>query len=165
MEVLKLHEIKPEATDRDIELFFCTQLTSLAKNRSDFDLTEDWPSPSDIKVLCKKAAGFFIYALTVVKIVGSEVGTPSERLSLITSLPQSTANEGESGVDELYTQALQLSSQAKTSNIFNSGLWWGQYCSSSLPSQLRTCQTFWDAAHSTSEMPFGLFILSLCQGA
>ena len=106
-EVLKLHEVKPEAVDRDIELFFRTQLANLAKNRSDYDLTEDWPSPSDIRVLCKKAAGFFIYASTVVKFVASEGDSPSERLSLITSLPGSIIEEGRSGVDQLYTQILQ----------------------------------------------------------
>ena len=106
-EVFKLHEVKPEAVDRDIELFFRTQLTSLVKNRSNFDLTEDWPSPSDLRVLCKKAAGFFIYASTVVKFIASEVDAPSEMLSLITSLPQSTVEEGKSGVDQLYTQILQ----------------------------------------------------------
>ena len=31
-EVLKLHEVKPEVVDRDIQLFFQTQLTNIAKN-------------------------------------------------------------------------------------------------------------------------------------
>ena len=106
-EVLKLHEVKPEAVDRDIELLFRTQLTSLVKNRSDLDLTEDWPSPSDIRVLCKKAAGFFIYASTIVKFIASEVDPPTESLSLITSIPDSTVEEGKSGVDQLYAQILQ----------------------------------------------------------
>jgi len=106
-EVLKLHEVKPEAVDGDIALFFRTQLASLTQNRSDLDLTEDWPSPSDINTLCKKAAGFFIYASTVVKFVASEGDLPTERLSLITSLPQSTVEEGRSGVDQLYTKVLQ----------------------------------------------------------
>jgi len=106
-EVLKLHEVKPEVVDGDIKLFFQTQLASIVENRSDFDLTEDWPSPSDIDVLCKKAAGFFIYASTVVKFVGSEIDPPTERLSLITSLPESTIKEGPSGVDQLYTKVLQ----------------------------------------------------------
>ena len=105
-EILKLHEVKPEAVDRDIALFLQTQLASLAKNRSDFDLTEGWPSSSDVKILCKKAAGFFIYASTVVKFVASESDLPTERLSLITSLPQSTTEEGKSGVDRLYTKVL-----------------------------------------------------------
>ena len=105
-EVIKFHEVKPEEVDGDIRLLFQTQLANLVKNRSDFDLTEDWPSPSDIGVLCKKVAGFFIYASTIVKFVASEVNSPSEKLSSITSLPQNTIEEA-SGVDQLYTQILQ----------------------------------------------------------
>ena len=106
-EVLKLHEVKPEAVDWDIELFFRTQLDDLARNRSDLDLTEEWPSSSDVKILCKKAAGFFIYASTVVKFIASESNPPTERLALVTSLPQSTTEGGKSGVDQLYTTVLQ----------------------------------------------------------
>ena len=76
------------------------------KNRSDCDLTEDWPNSYDIKILCKKAAGFFIYASTAVKFVASENDLPSERLTLLTSLPQSTTEEGKFGVDQLYTTVL-----------------------------------------------------------
>jgi hypothetical protein len=110
-EVLKLHEVKPETVDHDIGLFFQTKLTSLAKNRSDCDLTEDWPSSSDIEILCKKAAGFFIYAATVVKFVSSEMDSPTEMLAIITSLPQSTAKEGMAGVDQLYIKVLEQASQ------------------------------------------------------
>ena len=106
-EVLKLHEVKPEAVDNDIGLFFRTRLTDLAKNRSDLDLVEDWPSSSDIKILCKKAAGFFIYASTVIKFIDSEIDPPSERLAIVTSLPQSTTEEGRSGVDQLYIKILE----------------------------------------------------------
>jgi hypothetical protein len=106
-EVLKLHKVKPEAVDKDIKLFFQTRLASLAKNQSDHNLTEGWPSPSDIEILCKKAAGFFIYASTVIKFVTSKTRTPAEQLNRITSLPQSTLHEGRSGIDLLYTQALE----------------------------------------------------------
>jgi hypothetical protein len=106
-EVLKLHEVKPEVVDRDIKLFFQTQLASLAKHRSDCDFMVDWPTPSDIKILCKKAAGFFIYASTVIKFVASEYDPLAERLSLITSLPGSTVGEGKSGVDQLYIKVLE----------------------------------------------------------
>ena len=107
-EALKLHEVKPEVVDSDIELFFHTQLTSLARNRSDCNLTEDWPSSSDIKILCRKAAGFFIYASTVIKFVMlSRTCPPNEQLNLIISLPQSTFHEGRSGIDILYTQVLE----------------------------------------------------------
>ena len=94
--------------DSDIELFFKTQFTSLAKYRSDCDLTEDWPSPPDIKILCEKAAGFFIYASTVVKFIMSSKGhPPTKQLYQVTSLPQNTFHEGRSGIDILYTQVLK----------------------------------------------------------
>ena len=71
------------------------------------DLTEDWPTSSDIEILCKKAAGFFIYASTVVKFIASENDPPSERLAVVTSLPQCTTEEGKSGVDQLYVKVLE----------------------------------------------------------
>ena len=80
-EVLKLHEVKPETVNSDIRLFFRTRLGSLAKNRSDCNLTEDWPTSSDIEILCKKAAGFFIYASTVVKFVAPEIDPVENRRS------------------------------------------------------------------------------------
>jgi hypothetical protein len=105
-DVLKLHDVEPELVNSDIKLFFRTRFADIAKNRSDCDLTEEWPSPSDIDILCKKAAGLFIYASTVVKFVGSRHYQPHARLTLIISLPQDTAREGESGLNHLYTQVL-----------------------------------------------------------
>ena len=105
-EVLKLHEVKPETVNNDIKLYFQTRLTELAKERSDCKLAKNWPSSSDIRILCKKAGGFFIYASTVVKFVMSKNRIPTQQLKLITSLPQSTSHEGRSGIDILYTQVL-----------------------------------------------------------
>jgi len=106
-EVLKLHEVKPEVVNDDIKLFFQTQLTELAKERSDCSFMEDWPIPSEIDILCRKAAGFFIYASTVIKFIKSRNHMPTEQLNQITSLPQSTSHEGRSGIDILYTQVLK----------------------------------------------------------
>ena len=61
-EVLRLHEVEPSSVDSDISLFFRIRLNEIAKSRSDCDFAQDWPNPSHIKVLCDKAAGFFIYA-------------------------------------------------------------------------------------------------------
>ena len=105
-EVLKLHEVKPEVVDSDIKLFFQSRLADLIENRSDCDSIGDWPSSSDIEILCKKAAGFFIYASTVIKFVATD-GLPIDRLALITSLPEGTVEEGKYGVDQLYTKVLQ----------------------------------------------------------
>ena len=106
-ETFDLHQVKPEVVYNDIELFFQTQLTKLAKNRSDCNVVEGWPSSSDIGTLCRKAAGFFIYASTVVKFIGSKNHKPTKRLDRIITFPQSTSDEGKSGVDILYTQVMK----------------------------------------------------------
>jgi len=106
-EILRLHDVERSSVDSDIKLFFRTQLANIARTRSDCDFIQDWPNPSDISILCKKAAGFFIYASTVVKFVAFKSRTPTEQLDRITSLPQSTVHEGQSGIDLLYTQILE----------------------------------------------------------
>jgi len=106
-EVLRLHDVERSSVDSDINLFFRTCLSDIAKTRSDCDFAQGWPSPSDINILCKKAAGFFIYASTVVKFVAFRNRTPTEQLDRIVSLPQSTAHEGRSGIDLLYVQVLE----------------------------------------------------------
>ena len=120
-EVLKLHEVKPQVVDSDIKLFFQIRLASLVETRSDCDSMDDWPSSLDIEILCKKAAGFFIYASTVIKFVTSEYDSPAARLALITSLPGSTIGEGKSGVDQLYTKVLEQAFH--DTNINNSQLY------------------------------------------
>ena len=106
-EVLRLHDVERSSVDSDIKLFFETRLGEIAKNRSDCDLTESWPSPYDINILSRKSAGLFIYASTVIKFVASPYHLPSERLTLIITLPHSTAHEGKTGIDVLYTQVLE----------------------------------------------------------
>ena len=106
-EVLRLHDVKYSLVNGDIKLFFRTRLAKIAKARSDCNFTEDWPNPSDINVLCEKAAGFFIYASTVVTFVGSKYHTPTTQLDQIISHPQDTTHEGRSGIDLLYTQVLE----------------------------------------------------------
>ena len=105
--VFKLHEVNCSLVDDDIRLFFRTQLANIPQNRSDCNLTEDWPNSSDIDILCEKAAGFFIYVLIVIKFVMSRDYTLSEQLEQIISLPQSTSDEGRSGIDLFYTQVLE----------------------------------------------------------
>ena len=106
-EVFRLHNVERSSVDSDIKLFFRTHLTEIVKARSDCDFTEDWPNSLDIDILCEKAAGFFIYASTVVKLVAFRHRTPTEQLERIISTPQNTTHEGRSGIDLLYTQVLE----------------------------------------------------------
>jgi len=105
-EVFKLHEVESTLVDSDIKLFLKAQFVNIAKHRSDCNLGEDWPGPQNIDILCKKAAGFFIFASTVVKFVSSNHHPPDERLALIVSLPLDTSHEARLGIDLLYTQVL-----------------------------------------------------------
>ena len=105
--MLKLHDVERCSVDDDIKLFFRIRLDDIRKHRSGYDLTEDWPSPYEIDILCKKAAGLFIYASTVIKFTASPHHHLAERLALIISLPDSTTHEGKSGIDLLYTQVLE----------------------------------------------------------
>jgi len=105
-EVLRLHDVKRTSVDGDIKLFFRIRLTDITKARSDCDFSQDWPNSSDVDILCKKAAGLFIYASTVVNFIAFKNRTPTEQLDRIISLPQDTAHEGRSGIDLLYTQVL-----------------------------------------------------------
>ena len=105
-EVFKLHDVDHTSVDGDIKLFFRTQLTNLAKTRSDCDITEDWPSSSDIDILCEKAAGSFIHAAAVVKFIASKNHTPTQQLKQVISLPQNTFQKG-TGINLLYTQVLE----------------------------------------------------------
>jgi len=108
-EVLRLHDVERSSVDSDIKLFFRIQLTNIAKTRSDCNFTQDWPNPSDINILCEKAAGFFIYASMAVKFVAFKNRIPTEQLDKIVSLPQNTTHEGRSGIDLLYAQVLEQS--------------------------------------------------------
>ena len=103
----RLHDVEHSLVDNDIRLFFRTQLANIPQNRSDCDFAEDWPSSSDINILCEKAAGFFIYASTVTKFITSRNQIPTEQLERIVLIPQSTSYEGWSGIDTLYIQALE----------------------------------------------------------
>jgi hypothetical protein len=117
-DVLRLHDVQPDLVNNDIRLFLKAQLAEIAKNRSNCSFWENWPGPQVIDALCKKAAGFFIYASTVIKFIGAQYHPPDERLALITSLPQDTSHEGKLGIDLLYTQVLEQAFHDADQNFY-----------------------------------------------
>lgn len=106
-DILRLYDVESSSVQNDIKLFLKTQLAEITKNRSNCNFVGDRPSARDIDILCKKAAGFFVYASTVVKFVGSQHHQPDERLALVASLPQDTSLDGNSGIDVLYMKMLE----------------------------------------------------------
>ena len=146
-EVLKLHEVAQYSVDSDIRLFLKSRLTEVVGVRRDCTFAPDWPKSSDVDIICTKAAGFFIYASTVVKFVASKNRIPIEQLDLIISSPQTTIHEGRR-IDPLYAQVLeQAVDDVDTDDLDRdkfipvSGLSWGQYCLFSILFQLGRSQT------------------------
>ena len=96
-DVLKLHEVERSLVDQNIKLYLGAQLTEIRKTRSGYKFPDDWPVLYDIDFLCKKAAGLFIYASTVVKFVASQYHNPTKRPDLVILHSRSVSHEG--GVD------------------------------------------------------------------
>jgi hypothetical protein len=105
-QVFLLHEVELSSVDNDIQLYLTQKLTTIAKQRSDFDLSNPWPHDNEIKALTKKSSGLFIFASTLVKFVASEHHEPNERLQLVLSKGSGTTHEGRTGIDSLYSQVL-----------------------------------------------------------
>ena len=103
-QVFLLHKVELSSVDEDIRLYLREKLTAIAKQRSDFDLTDPWPCDEDLTTLTKKSSGLFIFASTLARFIESEHHEPNERLQLIVTLPDSTVHEGRAGIDPLYTQ-------------------------------------------------------------
>ena len=103
-QVFLLHEVELSSVDEDIRLYLEEKLTAVAKQRSDFDLTDPWPSDEDLRTLTRKSSGLFIFASTLARFIESEHHEPNERLQLIITAPDSTVHEGRAGIDPLYTQ-------------------------------------------------------------
>ena len=105
--VLNLHEVEPSLVDHDIKLFLQAQFLNIAKNRSDCNLEDDWPGQHSIEILGQKAAGYFIYASTVMNLISSSHHLPNETLSVIIMLPQHTSHEGKLVIDLPCTEDLE----------------------------------------------------------
>ena len=106
--IFLLHEVKLSDVDEDVRLYLWEKLTTIATQRSNFDLSDPWPCDEDLVVLTKKSSGLFIFASTLVRFIGSEHHEPNERLKLIMASSDSTFYEGRTGIDSLYAQVLTL---------------------------------------------------------
>ena len=104
--VLELHNVEYSSVDSDIRLYLQTKFNGIRESRQNCEFPEEWPNPNDTDILCKRAAGFFIYASTLIKFVSSKLHLPTERLDQIIS--RSQVAEHEAGIDFLYAQILDL---------------------------------------------------------
>jgi hypothetical protein len=128
-EVLRLHEVDRSSVDGDIRLYLKTELANIHETRKDqCTFPVEWPISYDIDILCKKAAGLFIHASTIIKFVSSKDDVPTDRLDLTVG---SETADYKRGIDDLYTKTLELafrevgSHQKKTLCPFQERSWGG----------------------------------------
>jgi hypothetical protein len=107
--VFILHNVEPRTVNGDIRRFFKHELSELAHRRG----IDDWPTDEHLDLLCRRAAGFFVYAVATVSFLDHKFQDPSDRLDMIAKYPESTAYEGRAklrvhvSLDFLYTSILQ----------------------------------------------------------
>ena len=109
-EIFILHAVERCVVDADVRRFLETRLSDLAQR---FNLNE-WPSEGHMNLLCRRAAGLFVYAVATVKFLDHKIYPPTQRLDVIINLPESTIHEGQTEfksnttLDSLYTSILQM---------------------------------------------------------
>ena len=107
--VFTLHEVEPSTVDNDIRRFFKHELSKLAYRERGSD---GWPTDAHVDSLCRRAAGFFVYAVATVKFLNHKFRLPSDRLRIIMASPEVTIHEGRTGLkvynslDSLYASIL-----------------------------------------------------------
>jgi NACHT domain len=103
-EVFILHEVDQASVDHDIGLYFKTCLSRIAVQRSDVDLTTQWPTDQDTIAAVKMCSGLFIVASLIVKSVADSLEDPREQLESIIAGLDNAVFKGESGFDRIYYQ-------------------------------------------------------------
>jgi hypothetical protein len=108
-DIFVLHGVHPSLIENDIRILLEHELSELGQRRQ----LEGWPSDELIDLLCRRAAGLFVYAVATIKFIDSNIHLPERRLEVILKLPESTTAEGKTrfnsktSLDSLYTSILQ----------------------------------------------------------
>lgn len=117
---LALHSIALDVINNDIRVFLRHGLSAelAAKKSSRFapEELENWPTDSQLDLLCDRAAGHFAYAAATVKFLNHLFLSPKERYAIIERSPKDTIHEGRVeevhkglSLDSLCTSILQTS--------------------------------------------------------
>ena len=89
-DIFVLHDIEPNLIDTDIQLFLKHELSKLAHRHQ----LDGWPSDEHVSILCRRAAGLFVYAVATVKFLDTRCILPVQQLETILSFPENTSHEG-----------------------------------------------------------------------
>jgi len=109
-DVFVLHGVERRTVDDDIRRFFKHELSGLVRRH---DWIKGWPTDGQLDLLCRRAAGFFLFAVATVNFLDHKFLGPSVRLDTIMQSPESTIHEGKVGLkvyanlNSLYTSVLR----------------------------------------------------------
>ena len=110
--VFTLHQVEPTIINKDIYHFFAHELSRLADRCGGMN---GWPTDKELDLLCKRAAGLFVYAVATLNFLDHHIQDPSDQLDAIMEFPESTAHEGDAdleaytSLDSLYMSIFQKS--------------------------------------------------------
>ena len=96
--VFVLHDVQPVLVNRDIRLFLKHELSELGRQH----LLNGWPTDESVNLLCRRAAGLFVYAVATIKYLSQRFYLPDKRLEMIINSPHITDYEGKTSLDSLY---------------------------------------------------------------
>ena len=119
--VFVLHDVHPSLINNDIRLFFKHELSELSRRRR----VDGWPNVEHIDLLCRRAAGLFVYAVATVKFLDSNNHLPKRRLDVILGLPECTIPEGttwfkpKTTLDSLYASILEAAFVGGDSGVYS----------------------------------------------
>ena len=108
--VFILHGVESNQVNIDIRRFFKYKFSELAHRRHGLD---DWPTNGQLDLLCKRAAGLFVYAMATIKFLDHKNNNPRGQLDLLLQSPESSVREGKTKItanttlDLLYMSILQ----------------------------------------------------------
>jgi len=119
-DVFVLHDVQPSLINNDIRLFLKHELSELARRRR----LDRWPTDEHVDLLCRRAAGLFVYAVATVKFLDSKTHPPKQRLDIIVNLPECTVPEGKTRfnpkttLDSLYSSILQMAFSEEDPEVY-----------------------------------------------
>ena len=88
--IYTLHVIEQHIIDKDIRSFLEHELSLLATQEG----LADWPTAAQLVLLCARAAGLFVYAVSTVKFLGRKHTSPNKQYAIVEQSPDDTVHEG-----------------------------------------------------------------------
>jgi len=89
-DIFNLDGIMPDLVNKDIQVFLKHELSALAEEKG----LDNWPTTTQLDLLCERAAGLFVYAVATVRFLNNASRMPNKQYTIIERSPDDTVHEG-----------------------------------------------------------------------